>query len=127
MNVTISSRTPEGFPSRCPLCGAATNLEFSQPSGDAPCPNCGHLLWLSAELLSSFQRRFAELLGVSADRIAADAAFADLGADSVETVELVMELEEEFGISVPDDVAERFQTVGDAIRYIQEQRREQKG
>ncbi len=119
--MTISSRTPEGLPSRCPLCGAATKLEFSLPSGDAPCPNCGHLLWSSAELLSSFQNRFAETLGVATDRITPDTTFAELGADSLDTVELVMELEEEFDISIPDDAAERIQNVGDLIRYVSRQ------
>jgi acyl carrier protein len=125
--VTVSSRTPEGFPSHCPLCGAATNLEFSQPSGDAPCPNCGHLLWRSAELLSSFQRQLSDYIGVASDNITPSTPFAELGADSLDTVELVMELEEEFDISIPDDVAERLRTVGDVIRYIEEQRRRQGG
>ena len=42
----------------------------------------------------------------------------DLGADSLDTVELVMELEEEFEINIPDDAAEKIQTVGDAVKYI---------
>jgi acyl carrier protein len=109
------------------LCGAATNLEFSQPSGDAPCPNCGHLLWRSAERLSSFQRRLSDSLGVTSDSITADTLFHDFGADSLDTVELVMELEEEFDISIPDDVAERLRTVGDVIRYIEERLRRQGG
>ena len=44
----------------------------------------------------------------------------DLGADSLDTVELIMEFEKEFGISIPDDKAETIQTVGDAIKYIEE-------
>ena len=44
----------------------------------------------------------------------------DLGADSLDTVELIMEFEKEFGISIPDDKAEKIATVGDAIAYIQE-------
>jgi anti-anti-sigma factor len=43
--LVISSRTPEGLPNRCPLCGAVNAIEPSNPPGDAPCPNCGHLLW----------------------------------------------------------------------------------
>jgi serine/threonine protein kinase len=43
--VNISSRTPEGQPHRCPICQAAVRIEPSVPPGDAPCPNCGHLLW----------------------------------------------------------------------------------
>jgi acyl carrier protein len=91
----VSSRTPEGYPSRCTLCGAASNLEFSDPAGDAPCPNCGHLLWLSAQLLTSFQSQFANRLGATTERITPETSLADLGADSLDTVELVMEFEEE--------------------------------
>lgn len=40
-----SSRTPEGSPNHCPICGTSLRLEPSQPAGDAPCPACGHLLW----------------------------------------------------------------------------------
>jgi hypothetical protein len=40
-----ASRTPEGEPNCCPICGKEVRLEPSQPPGDAPCPNCGHLLW----------------------------------------------------------------------------------
>ena len=89
--MTISSRTPEGLPSKCPLCGAASNLEFSEPTGDAPCPNCGYLLSRSADLLATFQRQFADIIGATADHITADTAFADLPVDSLDIVELVME------------------------------------
>ena len=125
--MNISSRTPEGFPSECPLCGATTNLEFSEPSGDAVCPNCGVLVWFSSKTLSAIQRQFADLLDVAVDRITADTTLADLGADSLDMVELVMELEKDFGVSIPDDVAQQIRTVGDAIRYIEEQRRKREG
>ena len=62
-----------------------------------------------------------EQLGVKADEVTAEASFVDdLGADSLDTVELVMALEEEFGIEIPDEDAEKIQTVGDAIKYIEE-------
>jgi acyl carrier protein len=62
----------------------------------------------------------AEQLGVSKDQINRDTSFVnDLGADSLDTVELVMELEEEFDINIPDDAAEKIQTVGQAIDHIQ--------
>ena len=125
--VTVSSRTPEGFPSECALCGASTNLEFSAPSRDAVCPNCGSLVWLSAELLSTFQRQFSDVLGVTLDRITPDTTLADLGADSLDLVELVMELDEEFDVSIPDDIAQRIQTIGDLMRYIEQQRRKPGG
>ena len=63
----------------------------------------------------------AEQLGVSKDKVARDTSFVnDLGADSLDQVELVMELEEEFDITIPDDAAEKIQTVGEAIKYITE-------
>jgi anti-anti-sigma factor len=43
--MVISSRTPEGRPNLCPVCGSAIEIEPSEPTGDAPCPICGHLLW----------------------------------------------------------------------------------
>ena len=62
----------------------------------------------------------AEQLGVSKDQITRDTSFVnDLGADSLDTVELVMELEEEFDINIPDDVAEKIQTVGQAVDHIE--------
>ena len=62
-----------------------------------------------------------EQLGVKPEEVVNEASFVDdLGADSLDTVELVMALEEEFGIEIPDEDAEKIQTVGDAIRYIDE-------
>ncbi len=60
-----------------------------------------------------------EHLNVDADKVTDNASFIeDLGADSLETVELVMAFEEEFGIEIPDDAAESIVTVGDAVKYI---------
>ena len=62
-----------------------------------------------------------EQLGVNADQVTSDAKFIeDLGADSLDTVELIMALEEEFGIEVPDEEAEKLQSVGDVVKYIEE-------
>ena len=62
----------------------------------------------------------AEQLGANKDQISRDTSFVnDLGADSLDTVELVMELEEEFDINIPDDAAEKIQTVGQAIEHIE--------
>lgn len=61
-------------------------------------------------------------LGVEAEKVTPAASFVeDLGADSLDTVELVMAFEEEFGMEIPDEDAEQLQTVGDAIKYIEEQ------
>jgi len=58
-------------------------------------------------------------LGVESEKVTNDASFVeDLGADSLDTVELVMAFEEEFGIDIPDEDAERMRTVGDAIDYL---------
>ncbi len=60
-------------------------------------------------------------LGVDESEVVADASFTnDLGADSLDTVELIMEFEKEFNITIPDDEAEKIATVADAIRYIEE-------
>ena len=62
-----------------------------------------------------------EQLGVNPDQVTPDAKFIeDLGADSLDTVELVMALEEEFGQEIPDEEAEKLQSVGDVIKYIEE-------
>jgi acyl carrier protein len=61
----------------------------------------------------------AEQLGVAKEQVKPETHFInDLGADSLDTVELVMELEEEFDINIPDDAADKIQTVGQAIEYI---------
>jgi acyl carrier protein len=60
-------------------------------------------------------------LGVELEKVMDEASFVeDLGADSLDTVELVMAFEEEFGIDIPDEDAEQMRTVGDAIKYIKE-------
>ena len=60
-------------------------------------------------------------LGCSEDQVTDDAKFIEhLGADSLDQVELVMQLEEEFGVTIPDNIAEKIVTVGDAIKYIED-------
>jgi acyl carrier protein len=62
-----------------------------------------------------------EHLGVDAEKVTEEASFIDdLGADSLDIVELVMAFEEEFGVEIPDDAAEKINTVGDANKYIEE-------
>ena len=62
-----------------------------------------------------------EQLGVKPDQVTPEAKFIeDLGADSLDTVELIMALEEEFSIEVPDEQAEKLTTVGDVVKYIEE-------
>ena len=65
-----------------------------------------------------------EQLGVDEEEVTADASFVDdLGADSLDTVELVMAFEEEFGIEIPDEAAEKIVTVSDAIKFIQDMKK----
>ena len=62
-----------------------------------------------------------EKLGVDAEKVTEDASFVeDLGADSLDTVELVMDFEEEFDLEIPDEEAEKLTTVGAAIKYLEE-------
>ncbi len=62
-----------------------------------------------------------EELGVERDKVAKDASFMeDLGADSLDTVELVMAFEKEFDVDIPDEEAEKLRTVGDALNYLHE-------
>ncbi|MFP6640397.1 MAG: acyl carrier protein [Myxococcota bacterium] len=73
----------------------------------------------------SMEARVADLiveqLGVSREEVVAKASFVDdLGADSLDIVELVMSMEESFNIEIPDDEAEKIQTIGDAVSYLEE-------
>ena len=71
-------------------------------------------------MLDKIKAIVAEQLGVDEDQVTADASFVDdLGADSLDTVELIMAFEEEFDIEIPDEEAQKIKTVQDVIDYIQ--------
>lgn len=73
-----------------------------------------------SEVSSKVTEIIVDKLGVDAAEVVPAASFTnDLGADSLDTVELIMEFEKEFGISIPDEDAEKITTVGDAINYIE--------
>jgi acyl carrier protein len=73
----------------------------------------------SVALEDKVKEIIVDQLGVDADEITNEASFIDdLGADSLDTVELVMALEEEFSMEIPDEEAEKIKTVGDAVEYI---------
>ena len=73
-----------------------------------------------SETLDKVKGIVAEHLGVEADKVNDNSAFVDdLGADSLDQVELVMAFEEEFGIEIPDDIAEKIVTVNDAVTHIE--------
>lgn len=74
----------------------------------------------NAELAKRVKDIIVEELSVDGDQVTEDAAFVDdLGADSLDTVELVMKLEEEFDIEIPDEDAAGIRTVGDAVKYLE--------
>ncbi len=73
-----------------------------------------------SEIASRVKAIIVDKLGIDESEVTETAEFTkDLGADSLDTVELIMEFEKEFGITIPDDKAEGIQTVGDAISYIE--------
>ena len=74
-----------------------------------------------SDIAERVKKIVVEHLSVEEDKVTESAIFIDdLGADSLDTVELVMAFEEEFGIEIPDDAAETIQTVGDAVKFISE-------
>jgi acyl carrier protein len=74
-----------------------------------------------SEIAEKVQKIIIEKLGVEESEVTPEASFTnDLGADSLDTVELIMEFEKEFNISIPDDQAESITTVGQAISYLEE-------
>ncbi len=79
---------------------------------------------MSAEIEQKVKEIIVEQLGVDAGEVKPEASFVnDLGADSLDTVELVMALEEAFNIEIPDEEAEKIQSVGQAIDYIQKHKK----
>ena len=73
-----------------------------------------------ADISAKVKEIIVDKLGVDAAEVTPEASFTkDLGADSLDTVELIMELEKAFGLQIPDDAAEQIATVGDAIKYIE--------
>jgi acyl carrier protein len=78
-------------------------------------------LHMASEIADKVKKIIEEQLGVSAEQVTDDAAFIDdLGADSLDTVELVMALEEEFDIEIPDEDAEKMTNVASAIEYLEQ-------
>jgi acyl carrier protein len=116
----IASRTPEGFPSRCHVCGAVTQIEFSDPGDDAPCPSCGHLLLRSAAIFEHVKQVIASALGIKPEYIEIDTRLSEIfgTADSLDTAELMMELL----VQLPDDPNTAPETIGDLVKLLMEQR-----
>lgn len=75
---------------------------------------------MSLSIADKVKSIIVDKLGVELSEVAPEASFSnDLGADSLDTVELIMEFEKEFGISIPDEAAEKIVTVGDAVKYLE--------
>ncbi len=110
----ISSRTPEGTPHRCPVCGKESTVENSYPTGDSCCPRCGQLLWW-------FRDRLSHHSDIAIEQITLESSFV---TDSLDVVELVMEIEEKFDITITDEEAEQLKTVADLIRFIRQRKNE---
>jgi acyl carrier protein len=99
---------------------------MSEPLNE--CPAC-HAILVSAPFSSPLEIKVAQIivdqLGVDANEVTRQANFIeDLGADSLDTVELVMAFEEEFDIEIPDEDAEKMMTVGQAIEYLKKKKAE---
>jgi len=75
-----------------------------------------------SEIADKVKKIIVDKLGVDESEVTPEASFTnDLGADSLDTVELIMEFEKEFDISIPDEQAENIQTVGNAVEYLESQ------
>lgn len=121
--MTIASRTPEGFPSHCPLCGHATEIEYSDPGEDAVCPKSGQLIHVSSQLLERLRVILARHLCVAPEIVTGETKlplYRDI--DSLDAIELMMSVESEFGAEftqiVPIGEIKSINTVGDLLRCI---------
>lgn len=123
MQNDVSSRTPEGSPGHCVLCGREVCVEFSNPGDDATCPHCGNLIRRSMELLEQFESYWGRLPSRSLESLGVSSRFQELDYDSLEMVEFVMQLEATYGVALAEDDAANISTVGDAIKCILEKSR----
>ncbi len=133
MPMFISSRTPDGTPNHCPVCNSDIRIDPSSSSVDAPCPNCGTLLWFISDqsglrfyplefvkpIQDSVEHLVCDKFRFSKEQIGNSGSFlGDLQADSLDTVELVMALEGKFDLSISEDDLRKMKTIGDITNYI---------
>ena len=84
-------------------------------------PSINQIIIIMSDIATRVKKIIVDKLGVDEAEVTPEASFTnDLGADSLDTVELIMEFEKEFNVSIPDDQAENIQTVGQAITYLEE-------
>ncbi len=81
------------------------------------------MLWASTQILKSFTQQLQESLNLAPGSIIADTPLTDVFEDSLDSIEFVMELQEESGVLISDEAAGAFKTIGDVIRYIEARRR----
>src|SRR5262245_27164329 len=114
----IASRTPEGWPNRCPTCGTEWRIEPSQPTGDAPCPVCGQLVWFDSEnLRRRIEAIVARNLGIAEGPLYRPSTFWRF-RDSMDVVELLLELEEEYDVNIANTAVERIRTVDELVEFM---------
>lgn len=125
-------KVPEGVSNQCPLCRKSIDGQPATPSGDLACPHCGGALWFVRTgaglryhdakvaapvrdcILDAVSRKFE----LARDALTGVETFADLGADSLDVAELIMELEEDFNVTIADEEVNHLATLGDLIDYV---------
>lgn len=114
----VSSKTPGGMPGICPVCGASIVVTPSEPLDDAPCPNCGVLLWPIQGQQSAFLIHAGRISHEDREWLHETARRLDQGdPDSLDQVELIMDLEERFELSIPDEVASTWHSIDDFLDW----------
>src|SRR5262245_63972306 len=122
--------SPKVSPNRCLQCDKDVQLAAAPPTGVAPCPHCTSGLWFfqQADGLHVFNKEVADKtiaiaakhLDVPKEQLTPFTSFADAGADSLLIVEITMELETAFDLVFPEEEDHSVQTVGDAIRLVEQ-------
>jgi acyl carrier protein len=96
-----------------------SNAAFTRPEGSAPAALSTEPEEEAMDVQAKVKEIIVQQLGVDADKVTLEASFVDdLGADSLDVVELVMAFEEEFGVEIPDEAAEKIATVQNAVDYL---------
>lgn len=98
--------------------GARNRLEFSQ-TGDATCPSCGQLVWTVDAVREQLRDLTGSTLGID-DDVDLQQLEDELQSDSLDVVELVMSLEDELGLTIPDTDYEQIRSIGDLFRYLEQ-------
>lgn len=119
-----TSRTPESPLGRCPLCQAEVAIERSEPAAEATCPACGVGLARAALLIERLQAIAKNYESLELEELTAHSPWPP-GGDSLTAVEVMLQLERDMGVRMPADAVERIYTVGDAIRFFEQQLRRQ--